>query len=116
MPTYEYQREDGTTFEVEQKITEDALTQCPTTGQPVVRLISATSFQLKGSGWYKTDYAKSSSGSNSNTSDNEKQSSSETVKTEEKSSDSTTSQKKEKTPDAKSKPVAKEKSAPKSEA
>ncbi len=37
MPIYEYRREDGTTFEVMQSITEDALTVCPTTGQKVTK-------------------------------------------------------------------------------
>ena len=62
MPTYEYEREDGTRFEIEQRITEDALDKCPTTGQRVKRLIAATSFQLKGSGWYKTDYSSGTKG------------------------------------------------------
>lgn len=61
MPTYEYEREDGTRFELQQSISENALEKCPTTGQKVKRLISSTSFQLKGSGWYKTDYTKSGS-------------------------------------------------------
>lgn len=61
MPTYEYEREDGTRFELQQSINENSLETCPTTGQKVKRLISATSFQLKGSGWYKTDYSKSGS-------------------------------------------------------
>lgn len=65
MPTYEYEREDGTRFELEQRISENALETCPTTGQKVKRLISATSFQLKGSGWYKTDYSKAGSSSSS---------------------------------------------------
>lgn len=59
MPTYVYEREDGNRFELEQKISEDALTTCPETGQKVRRVIHAGSFQLKGSGWYKTDYAAS---------------------------------------------------------
>lgn len=39
MPTYVYRRDDGTTFETQQKITEDALDKCPETGQPVERII-----------------------------------------------------------------------------
>lgn len=57
MPTYEYKREDGTTFEIVQSMSDDALTKCPTTGQPVKRIISGGSgVVLKGSGWYVTDY------------------------------------------------------------
>ena len=62
MPTYEY--ECGACahqFEATQKITEDSLVDCPACGKPDLRrLISATAFHLKGSGWYKTDYASGS--------------------------------------------------------
>lgn len=62
MPTYEYKREDGTTFEIEQRITEEPLKECPTTGQPVKRLISGgAGLVFKGSGFYLTDYARKSS-------------------------------------------------------
>lgn len=64
MPTYVYRREDGTTFEVEQRITEDALTTCPTTGQSVTRVISGgTGLIFKGSGFYLTDYVRNQNGS-----------------------------------------------------
>lgn len=62
MPTYEYEREDGTRFELEQRISEDSLKACPTTGQKVRRVIHAGAFQLKGSGWYKSDYASPAKG------------------------------------------------------
>ena len=57
MPTYVYRREDGTTFEIEQRITADALETCPTTGQRIKRVISGgTGLIFKGSGFYLTDY------------------------------------------------------------
>lgn len=57
MPTYEYRRQDGTTFEVHQRMKDDALTVCPTTGQSVRRIISGgTGLIFKGSGFYQTDY------------------------------------------------------------
>ncbi len=59
MPTYVYRREDGTTFEIQQRITEPALEKCPTTGQKVKRLITGgTGLIFKGSGFYLTDYAR----------------------------------------------------------
>jgi putative FmdB family regulatory protein len=62
MPTYTYRRADGTTFELEQRITEAALDTCPTTGQPVRRVITAgAGLVFKGSGFYLTDYARRSS-------------------------------------------------------
>ncbi len=59
MPTYLYKRDDGSTFEIEQRITDARLTVCPTTGQPVTRLISGgAGLVFKGSGFYATDYAR----------------------------------------------------------
>ncbi len=59
MPTYVYKREDGTTFEIEQRITAPSLTTCPTTGQPVKRIISAgAGLVFKGTGFYETDYVR----------------------------------------------------------
>lgn len=57
MPTYEYKREDGTTFETKQSINDDALETCPETGQKVKRIISGGGGVVyKGDGWYVTDY------------------------------------------------------------
>ncbi len=64
MPTYLYKREDGSTFEIEQRITAPVLETCPTTGQPVKRLISkGAGLIFKGSGFYLTDYVRSADGS-----------------------------------------------------
>ncbi len=62
MPIYEYQcSKCGEIFEALQKISDAPLTKCKWCGAKVERLISHTSFQLKGSGWYLTDYARKSS-------------------------------------------------------
>jgi putative FmdB family regulatory protein len=58
MPIYEYRCDKCGQFEIMQKITERALQRCPTCQGKVTKLISNTSFQLKGSGWYLTDYAR----------------------------------------------------------
>jgi putative FmdB family regulatory protein len=58
MPIYEYQCQKCGTFEVSQRITEKPLGKCPTCRSKVKKLISNTSFQLKGTGWYVTDYAR----------------------------------------------------------
>ena len=59
MPTYVYKREDGSTFEVMQRITEEPLSVCPTTGQKVVRVIGGgAGLIFKGKGFYLTDYAR----------------------------------------------------------
>jgi predicted nucleic acid-binding Zn ribbon protein len=50
-----------------QRITEPALKRCPTCKSKVERMVSRTSFILKGSGWYATDYGRSNkSGGGSN--------------------------------------------------
>ncbi len=64
MPIYEYQcTKCGEVFEAFQKIKDKPLTQCKVCKAPVVKLIGHSSFQLKGSGWYLTDYARKSSNS-----------------------------------------------------
>lgn len=57
MPIYEYECSAcGNVFEAFQKITDDPLETCTVCNGRVQRLISQCSFQLKGSGWYVTDY------------------------------------------------------------
>ena len=64
MPIYEYACERcQDEFEVEQRITEDPLKRCPKCRSPKVkRLISQTSFVLKGGGWYSDLYSSSKNG------------------------------------------------------
>lgn len=51
-------------FDIEQRITEPSLTVCPTTGQPVVRIITGgAGLVFKGTGFYLTDYARKKDGS-----------------------------------------------------
>lgn len=59
MPIYEYEC-DGcqTVHEVVQKMSDAPLETCPTCGGKVKKLISLSSFHLKGTGWYNTDYKK----------------------------------------------------------
>jgi putative FmdB family regulatory protein len=58
MPLYEYQCANcGKTCEILQKIQEQPETTCPHCQQPQLqRQVSAPRFQLKGSGWYVTDF------------------------------------------------------------
>lgn len=74
MPIYEYQCSKCGVFEVTQRITEDPLKKCPTCGHKVQKLISNTSFQLKGTGWYITDYGRGSSRTNGEKSGSESKS------------------------------------------
>ena len=58
MPIYEYQCSDCRhAFDVLQKMHEDAVKKCPNCFKDsAVRLVSAPGFQLKGTGWYATDF------------------------------------------------------------
>ena len=58
MPIYEYQCPDCShRFERMQRMSDDPVTVCPTCGeQHVKKLVSMTSFVLKGEGWYKDHY------------------------------------------------------------
>ncbi len=57
MPVYEYNCiKCNETFEVMQKISEGPLTVCSLCGGELKKLITNTSFVLKGSGWYVSDY------------------------------------------------------------
>ena len=64
MPIYEYKcSKCGKVFEIIQKISDEPLSRCKFCKGKVERLISNSSFQLKGSGWYLTDYARKSGSS-----------------------------------------------------
>jgi putative FmdB family regulatory protein len=64
MPIYEYGCDDcQTTFEAWQRMSDPPVNTCERCGGGKVRrLISSTSFALKGSGWYATDYARKRGG------------------------------------------------------
>ena len=93
MPIYEYacKKCDGE-FEVSQRITDEPLKRhlCPHCGKRTVvtKLISRSSFHLKGSGWYMTDYGKNGSKS----SDSDEAKSSESKSSESKNSESKSSE------------------------
>jgi putative FmdB family regulatory protein len=62
MPIYEYVCEKcGSLLEVMQRVNDKPLKRCHECGGRLEKIISRTSFQLKGSGWYLTDYARKSS-------------------------------------------------------
>ncbi len=61
MPLYEYECEKcGKHFEKIEKMGGPHLKKCPSCSGRVERLMSAPAIQFKGSGWYVTDYARSS--------------------------------------------------------
>jgi putative FmdB family regulatory protein len=93
MPLYEYRCEDGHTFEVMQRMSDDPVQSCEVCGKPVQRVFHPVAVHFKGSGFYNTDYGKqrrggggssddsSSSSDNSSGSDSKKESSSSKTET-----------------------------------
>jgi len=58
MPVYEYECPAcKKILEVQQRMADDPLTQCPECKGPVKKIMSRSSFQLKGGGWYADGYA-----------------------------------------------------------
>lgn len=68
MPIYAYRCEScGFEKDVLQKISDAPLTQCPSCGADAFRKqVTAAGFQLKGSGWYVTDFRGGNSGNSGN--------------------------------------------------
>ena len=56
VPVYVYRRQDGSTFEIEQRITADGSVRCPTTGQKVERVLQPFTPRYRGTGFYSTDH------------------------------------------------------------
>ena len=62
MPLYEYRCEQGHTFEVMQKMSDDPVQSCEVCEAPVQRVFHPVAVHFKGSGFYNTDYGKKKSG------------------------------------------------------
>ena len=56
MPIYEYRCEQGHTFEVIQRMSDDPVASCQTCSAPVQRVFHPVAVHFKGSGFYNTDY------------------------------------------------------------
>ncbi len=105
MPIYEYRCEEGHTFEVIHRMSDDAVEVCETCEAPVARVFHPIAVHFKGSGFYNTDYGtrkrarenssanESSKGESSSTSSESKpsSSSSDSKKSESKTASSSSS-------------------------
>ena len=58
MPVYVYRRKDGSTFEIKQRMSDERLVSCPTTGQTVERVLQPFTPLYTGTGFYSTDHRK----------------------------------------------------------
>jgi len=81
MPIYEYEcTKCGQLTEVWQKFSDPPLERCEACGGKMRKLISQSTFHLKGSGWYVTDYGSRSSGSSVKSKSKKKQDTSKAKK------------------------------------
>jgi putative FmdB family regulatory protein len=58
VPIYEYKCTNGHVFDVIQKMSDEALTECQECGAPAERVLHPVAVHFKGSGFYNTDYGK----------------------------------------------------------
>ena len=87
MPLYEYQcTVCGERTEILQRVSDPPYAHCPKCGGDVKKLISSPAIQFKGSGFYKTDYANTSTAKSSESSESKSETKSD-AKTEKKSSE-----------------------------
>jgi putative FmdB family regulatory protein len=113
MPIYEYHCERcDRKFEVMQKFSDEPLTTHEGCGGAVEKLISSSAFQLKGSGWYVTDYGRKGSGSSNGKDESGK---SEAGKSEAKPESKTESKSESSSTESKSTPAKSETSTTKSD-
>jgi putative FmdB family regulatory protein len=87
MPLYEYRCENGHTFEVMQRMSDEPVTTCPECGATVQRVFHPVAVHFKGSGFYNTDYGKKKKGAavsddSGGSSDSKKESTAKPAKSE----------------------------------
>ena len=103
MPIYEYRCDQGHTFEVMQRMTDDPVEACETCEAPVQRVFHPVAVHFKGSGFYNTDYgtrkrAREKDESKSSSDGGPDSKSSESKSSDSKSSDSKSSDSKKSEP------------------
>jgi putative FmdB family regulatory protein len=104
MPLYEYKCDNcDDVFEVLQKFSDEPVAIHEKCGGPVHKLISRSSLQFKGTGWYITDYARAGAKSDANGSDkSESKGEAKSESNSESKSDSKSESKSESKPESKS--------------
>jgi putative FmdB family regulatory protein len=92
MPLYEYRCENGHTFEVMQRMSDDPVSECQECGAPVQRVFHPVAVHFKGSGFYTTDYGRKKAGAGAGSDDSKgSSSSSDSTSSDSKSSESKSS-------------------------
>jgi putative FmdB family regulatory protein len=94
MPIYEYKCANGHVFDVIQRMSDEALSECQECGAPAERVLHPVAIHFKGSGFHNTDYGKKKTGANGSSSEGSSsegsKDSSDSKPSESKSSDSKT--------------------------
>jgi putative FmdB family regulatory protein len=102
MPIYEYKCTNGHVFDVIQRMSDEALTECQECGAPAERVLHPVAIHFKGSGFHNTDYGKKKTGANGSSSEGGSsegsKDSSDSKPSESKSSDSKSSSSDSKSP------------------
>jgi putative FmdB family regulatory protein len=62
MPIYEYKCANGHVFDVIQRMSDEALSECQECGAPAERVLHPVAIHFKGSGFHNTDYGKRKTG------------------------------------------------------
>ena len=88
MPIYEYKCENGHVFDVIQKMSDEALTECQECGAPAVRVLHPVAVHFKGSGFYNTDYGKKKAAAASETGNGSSEGGGDSTASDSSSSDS----------------------------
>ena len=86
MPIYEYRCQNDHRFEVLQKFSDEALTECEVCGAPAQRVLHPVAIHFKGSGFYSTDYGRKSKSAASDSGKSESSSDSKSSEKSEKKS------------------------------
>jgi putative FmdB family regulatory protein len=87
MPIYEYKCDSGHVFDVIQRMSDEALTECQECGAPAARVLHPVAIHFKGSGFHNTDY-KTKKGGNGASSDSSSEGGSDSSGGDSKGSDS----------------------------
>src|SRR5258708_28580653 len=69
VPIYEYKCANGHVFDVIQRMSDEALTECQECGAPAERVLHPVAIHFKGSGFHNTDYGKKKTGTNGSSSE-----------------------------------------------
>jgi putative FmdB family regulatory protein len=69
MPIYEYKCTNGHVFDVIQRMSDEALTECQECGAPAERVLHPVAIHFKGSGFHNTDYGKKKTPTNGSSSE-----------------------------------------------